>query len=136
MLRSSVVRRAKKSLNGPEEILPIDECVISPPHPLLTPHGPGLRMALSAVDDRVRGLKAGGDDYLTKPFALGELLARVEALLRRPRDARETVAIKFATQPGAVGLAFLQEDRRRLIRVSDSGAGVPENERKAVLNRL
>jgi DNA-binding response OmpR family regulator len=93
-------------------------------------------MALSAVDDRVRGLKAGGDDYLTKPFALGELLARVEALLRRPRDARETVAIKFATQPGAVGLAFLQEDRRLLIRVSDSGAGVPENERKAVLNRL
>jgi len=46
---------------------------------------------LSAVDDRVRGLKAGGDDYLTKPFALDELLARVEALLRRPRDARETV---------------------------------------------
>jgi two-component system OmpR family response regulator len=47
--------------------------------------------ALSAVDDRVRGLKAGGDDYLTKPFALDELLARVEALLRRPRDGRETV---------------------------------------------
>lgn len=47
--------------------------------------------ALGAVDDRVRGLKAGGDDYLTKPFALNELLARVEALLRRPRDVRETV---------------------------------------------
>jgi len=47
--------------------------------------------ALSAVDDKVRGLKAGGDDYLTKPFALDELLARVEALLRRPRDARETM---------------------------------------------
>jgi two-component system OmpR family response regulator len=47
--------------------------------------------ALSAVDDRVRGLKAGGDDYLTKPFALDELLARVEALLRRPRDTRESV---------------------------------------------
>jgi len=47
--------------------------------------------ALSAVDDRVRGLKAGGDDYLSKPFAFMELAARVEALLRRPTDVRETV---------------------------------------------
>jgi two-component system OmpR family response regulator len=39
--------------------------------------------ALGQVDDRVRGLKAGGDDYLTKPFAFSELLARAEALLRR-----------------------------------------------------
>ena len=39
--------------------------------------------ALGAVDDRVKGLKAGGDDYLTKPFALSELLARIEALVRR-----------------------------------------------------
>src|ERR1700757_4572757 len=46
--------------------------------------------ALSAVDDRVRGLKAGGDDYLTKPFELVELIARVEALLRRPNDTRDT----------------------------------------------
>lgn len=46
--------------------------------------------ALSAVDDRVTGLKAGGDDYLTKPFAMEELLARVEALLRRPDDTRST----------------------------------------------
>jgi two-component system OmpR family response regulator len=47
--------------------------------------------ALSAVDDRVRGLKAGGDDYLSKPFAFMELAARVEALLRRPIEVRETV---------------------------------------------
>lgn len=39
--------------------------------------------ALDAVDERIRGLKGGGDDYLTKPFAFGELLARVDALGRR-----------------------------------------------------
>jgi two-component system OmpR family response regulator len=40
--------------------------------------------ALSDVDDRVKGLRAGGDDYLTKPYAYTELLARIEALARRP----------------------------------------------------
>src|SRR3954452_928586 len=49
----------------------------------------GVRMpvlilsARRSVDDRVRGLQAGGDDYLTKPFAFTELLARVQALVRR-----------------------------------------------------
>lgn len=47
--------------------------------------------ALGDVDERVRGLRAGGDDYLAKPFALEELAARIEALLRRPSDTRETL---------------------------------------------
>jgi two-component system OmpR family response regulator len=48
--------------------------------------------ALGEIDDRVRGLRAGGDDYLVKPFALVELVARIEALIRRPRgEPNETV---------------------------------------------
>jgi DNA-binding response OmpR family regulator len=45
--------------------------------------------AKRSVDDRVRGLQAGGDDYLTKPFAFAELLARVQALIRRATGAAE-----------------------------------------------
>lgn len=45
--------------------------------------------ARRSVDDRVRGLQAGGDDYLTKPFAFAELLARVQALIRRATGAAE-----------------------------------------------
>ena len=51
--------------------------------------------AKGSVDDRVRGLQAGGDDYLTKPFAFSELLARIQALIRRatqtPEPTRLTV---------------------------------------------
>lgn len=46
--------------------------------------------ALGDVDERVRGLRSGGDDYLAKPFVVTELVARVEALLRRPTETRET----------------------------------------------
>ncbi|MAJ62324.1 MAG: DNA-binding response regulator [bacterium TMED88] len=58
--------------------------------------------ALGEVDDRVRGLRAGGDDYLVKPFAFAELLARLEALARRPRGGAST--------PNRLSLANLELD--------------------------
>jgi len=66
--------------------------------------------ALGTVDDRVHGLKAGGDDYLTKPFALTELLARIEALSRRSSAA--------ATEVTRLQVADLEMDllARRVIR--------------------
>src|SRR5262245_59075454 len=49
--------------------------------------------AKRSVDDRVRGLQAGGDDYLTKPFAFAELLARVQALVRRATRTPEPTTL-------------------------------------------
>jgi two-component system OmpR family response regulator len=49
--------------------------------------------AKRSIDDRVRGLQRGGDDYLTKPFAFSELLARVQALLRRANGTAETTSL-------------------------------------------
>ena len=49
--------------------------------------------ARHSVDDRVRGLQAGGDDYLTKPFAFAELLARVQALVRRASRTPEPTTL-------------------------------------------
>jgi len=67
--------------------------------------------AMTGVDERVRGLKAGGDDYLTKPLALSELAARIEALLRRPSDARETVL-----RVGPLELDLIERVARRKAR--------------------
>lgn len=64
--------------------------------------------ALGAVEDRVLGLRVGGDDYLTKPFALVELVARIEALLRRPLDVRET-----ALRVGALELDLIERTAQR-----------------------
>lgn len=52
--------------------------------------------ALGEVDDRVKGLQAGGDDYLVKPFAFAELLARIEALLRRQQSSATETKLKVA----------------------------------------
>ncbi len=65
--------------------------------------------ALGEVDDRVLGLKAGGDDYLTKPYAFAELQARVEALVRR--RSPEEVQTKYAV--GDLELDILKRKVRR-----------------------
>lgn len=52
--------------------------------------------SMSGVDDRVEGLEAGADDYLVKPFALSELMARVNALARRPPISNERVRLQVA----------------------------------------
>jgi len=52
--------------------------------------------ALSEVDERIRGLRAGGDDYLTKPFAFGELLARLDALTRRAEGQSVQTRLELA----------------------------------------
>ena len=70
--------------------------------------------ALGAVDDRVRGLRAGGDDYLTKPFATVELIARIEALLRRPAESRDTVL-----RVGPLELDLIERTAKRGSRAID-----------------
>lgn len=52
--------------------------------------------ALSAVDDRVDGLRAGGDDYLVKPFSFSELVARMDALIRRTQSDRDVQELRIA----------------------------------------
>src|SRR4029077_5466004 len=65
--------------------------------------------ALSAVDERVRGLRAGGDDYLTKPFEFVELTARLEVLVRR----RTVAAPATERQVGDLQLALLTRQVKR-----------------------
>ncbi len=67
-----------------------------------TIRGSGIRVpvlfltAMSGIDDRVEGLEGGGDDYLVKPFALSELLARINALGRRPPLVPQSPIMKVA----------------------------------------
>ena len=66
--------------------------------------------ALGDVDDRVSGLRAGADDYVVKPFALSEVLARLDALVRRARgDAREETQLEV----GELTLDLLKREARR-----------------------
>lgn len=65
--------------------------------------------ARHTVDDRVKGLQAGGDDYLTKPFSFAELLARVQALIRRATRAGEPTSLRI----GDLTLDLLSREVRR-----------------------
>jgi|SRR5579883_2782118 len=75
----------------------------------------GVRMpililsAKASVDDRVKGLQSGGDDYLTKPFAFSELLARVQALIRRASQSPEPTRLTV----GDLALDLLSREVRR-----------------------
>jgi two-component system OmpR family response regulator len=65
--------------------------------------------ALSDVDDRIKGLRAGGDDYLTKPYAFAELLARLDALVRR----RDPGSVKTKVSVGDLELDLLSRTAKR-----------------------
>lgn len=65
--------------------------------------------ARASVDDRVKGLQAGGDDYLTKPFAFSELLARVQALIRRATQSSEPTRLAI----GDLSLDLLSREVKR-----------------------
>ncbi|NOY22833.1 MAG: response regulator transcription factor [Acidobacteria bacterium] len=65
--------------------------------------------ARGTVDDRVKGLNAGGDDYMVKPFAFSELLARIEALLRRGKTVGNDTSLQ-------VGCLVLDRMRHKVIR--------------------
>ena len=78
-------------------------------------HTPVLVLsALNAVDERVSGLKAGGDDYLCKPFAFAELAARIDTLLRRPPPSRQTMM-----RLGPIELDLIDRTARRGARPID-----------------
>jgi two-component system, OmpR family, response regulator len=79
--------------------------------------------ARRSVDDRVRGLQTGGDDYLTKPFAFAELLARVQALVRRATRAPEPTTLSVDD----LGLDLLSR------RVTRSGAPIDLRPREFTL---
>ncbi len=83
-----VVDRMLPGLDGLSLVKALRAARISTPALFLT--------AVGGVDDRVDGLEAGGDDYLVKPFAFSELLARANALARRPRLQEQKTVLRVA----------------------------------------
>lgn len=69
-----------------------------------------LLSALGQVDDRIAGLRAGGDDYLPKPFSFGELMARIEAIVRRHHEVDAT---RTTRQTGSLTLDLLARKATR-----------------------
>jgi two-component system OmpR family response regulator len=78
---------------------------------------------LGGLDDRVEGLNAGADDYLAKPFAFSELLARINALLRRPHQSQEQQLLKFGD---------IEMDRIKR-KVTRAGVSIPLQPREFAL---
>lgn len=69
--------------------------------------------ARDSIDDRVRGLGAGGDDYLTKPFSFSELLARIHALMRRASGAAEPTRLRVGNLAmDLISREVVREDRK------------------------
>ena len=68
--------------------------------------------ALGGVDDRIEGLNAGGDDYLIKPFAFGELSARLNALARRPQMREATVLVAGDLRMDLIARSVTRGDQR------------------------
>ena len=101
-----ILDRMLPDLDGVEVCQQLREAKISTPVLMLTARG--------AVEDRVEGLNAGADDYLTKPFAMAELLARVGALLRRRGRGPEMGAV---LQVGDLSLDLLRHEVRRAGRL-------------------
>lgn len=103
--------------------------------------------ARDSDDDRIRGLEEGGDDYLTKPFHLGELLARIKGIFRREEWARtQAVATSFQVGPNVVDLAArtvtgpggtheLREKEALILRVLAERAGEAVD-RHTILDRV
>jgi len=83
-----IVDRMLPGLDGLSVVKTVREAGVKTPILFLT--------TMAGVDDRVEGLEAGGDDYLTKPFAFSELLARLHALARRPPLTEEVTRLQVA----------------------------------------
>jgi two-component system OmpR family response regulator len=83
-----VVDRMLPGIDGLDVVRSIRQAGIKVPAIFLT--------ALAGISDRVDGLRAGGDDYLVKPFAFSELLARLEALVRRPPLSHGDLVLRVA----------------------------------------
>ena len=70
--------------------------------------------ARRSVDERVRGLRAGGDDYLTKPFAFSELVARLQALIRRAQEKTNAPVLEIGTLRIDLERRIVTRDDRRI----------------------
>ena len=91
-----------------------------------------LLTALGGIDDRVEGLEAGGDDYLVKPFAFAELLARVNALARRPppQDVQTTLRVADLEIEPAAAHRYARRRAHRAAAAGVPAAGIPDASRR------